>query len=132
MADSTSTVPAPLFFGPEPQFFLLAVPVSPSFTLFFYSEKSLSPSPEPWFLLFAPPFPLLNGPFGRRNAVSCLSPFSPPSPLKYPVLSLVLSNIAKKNVFSQTFLSKHLEGIKKRRTFAPAFPNKAHAEKGER
>ena len=80
MADSTSTVPAPLFFGSEPWFFLLAVPVSPSFTLFFYSEKSLSPSPEPWFLLFALPFSLLNGPFGRRNAVSCLSPFFRLSP----------------------------------------------------
>lgn len=72
----------------------------------------------------------LNGPFGRRNAVPCLSPFFPPFPLKHPVLPLVLSNITKKSVFSQTFLSKHLEGIKKRRTFAPAFPNKAHAEKG--
>ena len=123
MADSTCTVPAPLFFGSEPQFFLLVVPVSPSFTPFF-------PSPGPWFLLFAPPFSLLNGPFGRRNAVSCLSPLFPPSPLKHPVLPLALSNIVKNSVFPQTFLSKHLEGIKKYRTFAPAFPNKAHAEKG--
>ncbi len=130
MADSTSTVPVPLFFGPEPPFFLLAVPVSPSFALFFYSWKSLFPSLKPWFLLFAPPFPLLNGPFGRRNAVSCLSPFFPPFPLKCSVMPFVLSNIAKKSGFSQTFLSKHLEGMKKHRIFAPAFPNKAYAEKG--
>ena len=45
MADSTSTVPVPFFFGPEPPFSLLAVPVSPSFALFFYSWKSLFPSP---------------------------------------------------------------------------------------
>ena len=130
MADSTSTVPVPLFFGPEPPFFLLAVPVSPSFALLFYSGKSLFPSPEPWFLLFSPPFPLLNGSFGRRNAVSCFSPFFPPFPLKHPVIPSVLSNIAKNCQLSQTFLSKHLEGMKKHRTFAPAFPNKAYAENG--
>ena len=57
-------------------------------------------------------------------------PFFLPFPQKHPLFTLVLSNNAKSYQLSQTFLSKHLEGIKKRRTFAPAFPNKAYAEKG--
>ena len=57
-------------------------------------------------------------------------PFFLPFPQKHPLFTLILQNNAKNYQLSRTFLSKHLEGIKKRRTFAPAFPNKAYAEKG--
>ena len=57
-------------------------------------------------------------------------PLFPAFPPKHSLFTFVLSNNAKNYQLSQTFLSKHLEGIKKRRTFAPAFPNKAYAEKG--
>ena len=66
-----------------------------------------------------PPVPLL-----------LLSPFSCLFPKNTLFLPLFCKITRKNYRFSQTFLSKHLEGIKKRRTFAPAFPNKAHAEKG--
>ena len=59
-----------------------------------------------------------------------LSPFSCLFPKSTLFFTFVLSNNAKNYQLSQTFLSKHLEGVKKHRTFAPAFPNKACAEKG--
>ena len=65
-----------------------------------------------------------------RWSCSLNIPFFLPFPQKRPVFTLVLSNNAKNYQLSQTFLSKHLEGMKKHRTFAPAFPNKAYAEKG--
>ena len=64
------------------------------------------------------------------RSLTTVFPFFLPFPQKYPLFTLILSNNAKNYHLSQTFLSKHLEGIKKRRTFAPAFPNKAYAEKG--
>ena len=96
---------------------------------FSYPVNLLSLPCIPVFLLFTPYSPQI-GPHRKRIATSRFSSVFPPFSLECPIFALFLSNNAKNYQFSQTFLSKHLEGIKKRRTFAPAFPNKAYAEKG--
>ena len=110
--------------------FPLRVPRFSSPTHHFPTPSTCFPSLASLFFFFFTPYSPQIGPHRKRIATSRFSSVFPPFSLECPIFALLLSNNAKNYRFSQTFLSKHLEGIKKRRTFAPAFPNKAYAEKG--
>ena len=114
----------------NPAVFPLRVPRFSSPTHHFPTPSTCFSSLASLFFFFFTPYSPQIGPHRKRIATSRFSSVFPPFSLKRPIFALFLSNNAKSYLFSQTFLSKHLEGIKKRRTFAPAFPNKAYAEKG--
>ena len=122
-------VPSCLSFVPQPSISSSRSPFFLSNASFSYPVNLLFLPCIPVFFFFTPNSPQI-GPHRKRIATSRFSSVFPPFPLKCPIFTLFLSNNVKSYLFSQTFLSKHLEGIKKRRTFAPAFPNKAYAEKG--
>ena len=68
-----------------------------------------------------PPVPLL-----------LLSPFSCLFPKNILFLPLFCKTTRKTTIFRKLFFRNIWRVLKKHRTFAPAFPNKAYAEKGER
>ncbi len=114
----------------NPAVFPLRVPRFSSPTHHFPTPSTCFSSLASLFFFFFTPYSPQIGPHRKRIATSRFSSVFPPFSLKRPIFALFLSNNAKSYLFSRTFLSKHLEGIKKHRTFAPAFPNKAYAEKG--
>ena len=110
--------------------FPLRVPRFSSPTHHFPTPSTCFPSLASLFFFFSPLILLRSALIASESQSPAFPPFSLLFPLNALYLSCFLSNNAKSYLFSQTFLSKHLGDIKKHRTFAPAFPNKAHAEKG--
>ncbi len=114
----------------NPAVFPLRVPRFSSPTHHFPTPSTCFSSLASLFFFFSPLILLRSALIASESQPLAFPPFSLLFPLNALCLPYFLSNNAKSYLFSQTFLSKHLEGIKKRRTFAPAFPNKAYAEKG--
>lgn len=114
----------------NPAVFPLRVPRFSSPTHHFPTPSTCFSSLASLFFFFSPLILLRSALIASESQPPAFPPFSLLFPLNALYWPYFLSNNAKSYLFSQTFLSKHLEGIKKRRTFAPAFPNKAYAEKG--
>ena len=97
----------------NPAVFPLRVPRFSSPTHHFPTPSTCFSSLASLFFFFFTPYSPQIGPHRKRIATSRFSSVFPPFSLKRPIFALFLSNNAKSYLFSRTFLSKHLEGIKK-------------------